>query len=45
LPAVGSLPLFLLLGMEFFQEVNGRFYALRNGAYNALSIVNVNVAA
>lgn len=44
LPSAGSLPLFLLLGIEFYQEVNGRFYALRNGAYNALSIVNVNVA-
>lgn len=32
--------LFLLM-MEFFQEVNGIQYTLKNGAYNALSIVEV----
>ena len=38
-------PIFLLLGIEFFQEVNGKFYTMRNGAYNALSIINVNGGA
>lgn len=32
--------LFLLM-VEFFQEVNGNQYSLKNGAYNALSIVEV----
>jgi hypothetical protein len=35
-------PLFLALGMEFYQEVNGQMYALKNGAYNPLSIVKVD---
>lgn len=35
-------PLFLLLGIQFFQEVNGTLYSLRNGAYNALAIVKVS---
>jgi hypothetical protein len=35
-------PLFLLLGIAFFQEVNGKHYSLKNGAYNALSIVKVS---
>lgn len=30
-----------LLMLEFFQEVNGAQYVLKNGAYNALSIVDV----
>ncbi len=32
---------FFLLHLEFFQEVNGVQYSLRNGAYNALSIIEV----
>ena len=35
-------PLFLALGIEFFQEVNGQMYALKNGAYNPLAIVKVD---
>jgi hypothetical protein len=31
-----------LLQIEFFQEVNGVQYTLKNGAYNSLSIVEVN---
>lgn len=31
-----------LLQIEFFQEVNGVQYSLKNGAYNALSIIEVN---
>ncbi len=34
-------PLFLVMGVEFYQQVNGVNYALRNGKYNALSIVKV----
>ncbi len=35
-------PLFLALGIEFFQQVNGQMYALKNGAYNPLAIVAVD---
>lgn len=35
-------PLFLALGVEFYQEVNGIKYPLKNGAFNALSLVKVN---
>jgi len=35
-------PLFLALGIEFYQEVNGLMYPLKNGAYNPLSIVKVD---
>jgi hypothetical protein len=34
-------PLFLLLGIAFYQEVNGGFYSLKNGAFNALAVVKV----
>lgn len=36
--------LFVLgLGIEFYQEVNGQQYALKNGAYNAMAIVKLDV--
>jgi len=35
-------PLFLAVGIEFYQEVNGAMYPLKNGAYNALAIVEVS---
>ena len=35
-------PLFLALGVEFYQEVNGQMYPLKNGAFNALSIATVD---
>ena len=35
-------PLFLLLGIEFSQEVNGEKYSLRNGGFNSLAIVMVS---
>ena len=31
-----------VLGIEFYQEVNGQMYALKNGAYNALAVVIVD---
>jgi len=34
-------PLFVLLGIQFYQEVNGIKYSLKNDAFNALSIVKV----
>ncbi|OUD43422.1 hypothetical protein FPG102_05595, partial [Flavobacterium psychrophilum] len=35
-------PLFLALGVEFYQLVNGQMYALKNGAYNPLSLAKVS---
>ena len=35
-------PLFLLLGIEFYQQVNGAMYPLKNGAFNALSLVKIS---
>lgn len=35
-------PIFAALGIEFFQEVNGSMYSLKNGAFNPLAIVLVN---
>lgn len=40
--ANSSHPLFLLFGIQFFQQTNGINYPLKNGAYNALSLVKVN---
>jgi hypothetical protein len=35
-------PLFLALGVEFYQEVNGQMYSLKNGAFNPLALVQVS---
>ena len=40
--ANSTKPLFLVLGIEFYQEVNGNQYSLKNGAFNALSLVKVS---
>lgn len=34
--------LFLVMGIEFFQQVNTQMYPLKNGAHNALAIVRVS---
>ncbi|WP_310993612.1 hypothetical protein [Aequorivita marina] len=36
------LPVIQLVGVNFFQEVNGDMYPLRNGSFNALAIVDVD---
>jgi hypothetical protein len=41
-PANSKHPLFLVLGVVFFQQVNATMYPLNNGAFNALAIVNVS---
>lgn len=43
LPESSTHPLFLALGIEFFQEVNGEHYSLKNGTFNALKIIDVIV--
>jgi hypothetical protein len=35
-------PIFLAFGVEFYQLVNGAMYTLKNGAYNALALVEVD---
>ncbi len=40
--AASTHPLFLALGIEFYQDVNGVKYPLKNGAFNALSLVKVD---
>jgi hypothetical protein len=40
--AASTKPLFLAVGVEFFQDVNGTKYPLKNGAFNALALVKVD---
>lgn len=42
IPANSTHPLFLVLGISFYQEVNGELYPLKNGSFNALQIVEVS---
>ena len=35
-------PIFVVLGIQFLQQVNGAFYSLKNGAFNALAIITVD---
>ncbi|MBK9380765.1 MAG: hypothetical protein IPN39_05515 [Chitinophagaceae bacterium] len=35
-------PLFLSLGIAFYQEVNGTLYTLKNGAFNAMALIGVD---
>ncbi|MFY0653025.1 MAG: hypothetical protein JXQ96_13370 [Cyclobacteriaceae bacterium] len=37
-----ELDLFLVLGLDFLQEVNGVMYPMKNGSYNPLTIVEVD---
>ena len=39
--AASTHPLFLALGIEFYQEVNGQMYPLKNGSFNALNLVKI----
>jgi hypothetical protein len=40
--ANSTKPLFLSLGVEFYQQINGQMYPLKNGAYNPLSLAKVD---
>ena len=40
--ANSTLPVIQVLGIEFYQEVNGAMYPLKNGSYNALAVVKVD---
>lgn len=43
--AGSTSPLFLVMGIEFFQKVNDQLYPLKNGAHNALSLVKIDGGA
>lgn len=43
LPADPGKSVYLLLGIAVYQEVNGQYYSLNNGQYNALTIAAVDV--
>jgi hypothetical protein len=36
-----TMPIFLVLGIEFFQELNGTLYSMKNGGFNSLTLVKV----
>jgi len=36
-----TLPIFAVLGIEFFQELNGTLYSMKNGGFNSLTLVKV----
>ncbi len=40
--AASTNPLFLVMGIEFYQEVNGTMYPLKNGVFNPLALVKVD---
>ena len=40
--ANSTKPLFLAVGVEFYQEINGQMYPLKNGAFNPLSLAKVD---
>ena len=42
LTAASTVDVIQVLGIEFYQQVNGQMYALKNGSYNALSVVIVD---
>lgn len=43
LTANSSLPILVVFGISFFQEVNGLQYSLKNGAHNALTIFAIDL--
>jgi hypothetical protein len=42
LTANSTHPLFLVLGIEFYQQLNGVSYPLKSGRFNALALVKVS---
>ncbi len=43
LPAASTLPVFVLLQVQFYTKVNADYYVLNNGAFNACAIVKVDL--
>ena len=44
IPAGTTLPVFVLFGVSFYQEVNAKSYPLNNGAFNPLDIFQIDAA-
>lgn len=42
LPAGSTLPLFLAMGVEFYQEMNGVMYPLKDASFNCLALVGIS---
>ena len=42
--AASTQPVIQVMGIEFYQEVNGQMYPLKNGSYNALAVIDATVA-
>jgi len=42
LTANSTVAMVQVLGIEFYQEVNGQMYSLKNGSYNALTVVTID---
>lgn len=42
IPVNTTLPVFIVLAIEFYQEFNGSLYLLKNGGFNGVSIVKVD---
>lgn len=40
--ANSTKPLFMVVGIEYYQDINGVFYPLKNGSYNSLKILKVD---
>jgi hypothetical protein len=40
--AASTKPLFLALGVEFYQQINGQMYPLKNGSFNPLSLAKID---
>jgi hypothetical protein len=43
LPPASVLPVFILLQVQFFTQVNADYYPLNNGAFNACSIIEIDI--
>lgn len=41
--ANSGLPILLVFGISFYQEVNGIQYSLNNGAYNAVTVISIHL--
>ena len=43
LPANSTFPVFVLLQIQFMEQLNADYYPLQNGAYNACAIIDVDL--
>jgi hypothetical protein len=42
LPAASTYPVFILLQVQFMEQLNADYYPLQNGAFNACAIIDVD---